>query len=90
MKDDGFRPVTVQTLDVSVLNAFERLVALLDEPSLIAAIAPLITEEIVVRLLNGPHGPQLLHIFSVGSPEPTYREGGGLALAQFQSDSAHG
>ncbi|MBU6958899.1 AraC family transcriptional regulator [Pseudomonas sp. CVAP len=68
MKDDGFRPVTVQTLDVSVLNAFERLVALLDEPCLIAAIAPLITEEIVVRLLNGAHGPQLLHIVSAGSP----------------------
>jgi AraC-like DNA-binding protein len=68
MKDDGFRPVTVQTLDVSLLNAFERLVALLDEPCLIAAIAPLITEEIVVRLLNGAHGPQLLHIVSAGSP----------------------
>ena len=68
MKDDGFRPVTVQTLEVNVLDALERLVGLLDEPALIAAIAPLIKEEIVVRLLSGAHGPQLLHVVSAGSP----------------------
>jgi AraC-like DNA-binding protein len=68
MKDDGFRPITVQTLDVSVLDALERLVGLLDEPALISAIAPLIKEEIVVRLLSGAHGPQLLHVVSTGSP----------------------
>jgi transcriptional regulator GlxA family with amidase domain len=55
-------------LDVSVLDALERLVGLLDEPALISAIAPLIKEEIVVRLLSGAHGPQLLHVVSTGSP----------------------
>ncbi|CAG8866098.1 AraC family transcriptional regulator [Pseudomonas fluorescens] len=68
IKDDGFRPITVQTLDVRVLDALERLVGLLDEPALIVAIAPLIKEEIVVRLLSGAHGPQLLHVVSAGSP----------------------
>lgn len=68
MKDDGFKPVTVQPLDVKVLEALERLVGLLDEPCLISTLAPLIIEEIVVRLLSGAHGPQLLHVVSAGSP----------------------
>lgn len=68
LKDDGFRPVTVQALDSGVLHALERLVALLDEPCLISSVAPLITEEIVIRLLSGAHGPQLLHVLSAGSP----------------------
>jgi AraC-like DNA-binding protein len=68
MKDDSFRPVTVQALDVKVLNALERLVELLDEPCLIPTVAPLIIEEIVVRLLSGAHGAQLLHVVSAGSP----------------------
>lgn len=68
MKDDGFRPITVQTLDTGVLDALGRLVELLDEPELLTAIAPLIREEVIVRLLSGAHGPQLLHIVSAGSP----------------------
>jgi len=68
IKDDGFKPVTVNDLDAGVLCALERLVALLDEPELIDAIAPLVKEEIIIRLLLGAHGPQMLHIVSVGSP----------------------
>jgi AraC-like DNA-binding protein len=68
MKDEGFRPVTVQKLDRNILGALERLVGLLEEPCLISTLAPLITEEIVVRLLSGAHGPQLLHVVSAGSP----------------------
>lgn len=68
MKDEGFRPVTVQKLDGNILGALGRLVGLLEEPCLIPTLAPLITEEIVVRLLSGAHGPQLLHVVSAGSP----------------------
>lgn len=68
MKDDGFRPVTVHALEVKILDALERLAGLVDEPCLIPTLAPLIIEEIVIRLLNGPHGLQLLHIVSAGSP----------------------
>lgn len=68
MKDEGFKPVTVHALDVKIINALERLIGLLDERCLIPTLAPLIIEEIVIRLLNGPHGLQLLHIVNAGSP----------------------
>ncbi|NVZ18938.1 AraC family transcriptional regulator [Pseudomonas costantinii] len=68
MKDDGFRPITVQALDAGVLDALGRLVGLLGEPELLETLAPLIKEEIIARLLNGAHGPQLLHVVAAGSP----------------------
>ncbi|MFK3971337.1 AraC family transcriptional regulator [Pseudomonas sp. NPDC087358] len=68
IKDGGFRPLTVNDLEAGVLDALERLVALLDEPELISTVAPLIKEEIVIRLLSGAHGPQMLHVLSAGSP----------------------
>ncbi|MEE4371364.1 AraC family transcriptional regulator [Pseudomonas alliivorans] len=68
MKDEEFRPITVHELDANILYALERLAGLLDEPCLIKSVAPLIIEEIVIRLLSGAHSPQLLHIVSAGSP----------------------
>lgn len=68
LKDDGFRPVTVHALDAGVLDALARLVGLLGEPQLLETLAPLIKEELIARLLNGVHGPQLLHVVTVGSP----------------------
>ncbi|QXG38555.1 AraC family transcriptional regulator [Pseudomonas viridiflava] len=68
MKDEEFRPITVHELDVNILHALERLAGLMDEPCLIKSVAPLIIEEIVIRLLSGAHSLQLLHIVSAGSP----------------------
>lgn len=68
MRDDAFRPVTVQALDAGVLDAVRRLVDLLGEPQLLETLAPLIKEEIIARLLSGAHGPQLLHVIAAGSP----------------------
>lgn len=68
MRDDAFRPVTVQTLDTGVLDALRRLIKLLEEPSLLETVAPLIKEEIIARLLSGAHAPQLLHVIAAGSP----------------------
>ena len=56
------------TLDQGLLDALTRLVRLLDEPQLIALVAPLIQKEIIVRLLNGGHGPTLRHLVTTGSP----------------------
>jgi hypothetical protein len=50
----AFEPVSVQRLDAPVLDAILRLVTLLDEPSLIPQLAPLLEREIIIRLLNGP------------------------------------
>jgi predicted GIY-YIG superfamily endonuclease len=43
-------------------------VRLLGEPALVPRLAPLIQQEISIRLLAGPHGPQLRHLVTVGSP----------------------
>lgn len=62
------RALSVVTLDDGLLGALTRLIRLLAEPHLIPPIAPLIQQEIIVRLLNGEHGPTLRHLVAVGSP----------------------
>lgn len=64
----GHRSVVVDELEPGLLNALERLLGLLDEPVLIAQLAPLIQQEIIVRLLAGPHGRALQQLLAVGSP----------------------
>lgn len=55
-------------LDEGLCDALTRLIRLLDEPSLISPLAPLIQQEIVIRLLNGGHGPVLRRLVAAGSP----------------------
>ncbi len=62
------RAMSVETLDEGLKDALTRLVRLLAEPPLIPLLAPLIQQEIVVRLLNGGHGPCLRRLVAVGSP----------------------
>jgi AraC-like DNA-binding protein len=67
-KDHGYRSLSIETLDAALLEALVRLLALLEEPALLARLAPLIQEEITIRLLMGPHGMYLRQLASVGSP----------------------
>lgn len=62
------RGVAVHKPPLEVLDATLRLVRLLERPQDIAAMAPLIEQEILYRLLTGPHGPTLLRIASANSP----------------------
>lgn len=55
-------------LEAPLLDAVIRLVRLLQEPQHIERLAPLIQQEIMVRLLTGPHGPYLRHLIASGSP----------------------
>jgi AraC-like DNA-binding protein len=66
--DDAYRSISFEPLEPALLEALLRLVRLLDEPTLAPRLAPLIQQEIVIRLLTGPHGPQLLHLVTAGSP----------------------
>jgi AraC-like DNA-binding protein len=50
-----------------LLGAFQRLVALLDEPEDIPILAPMLHREILYRLLVGEQGDRLRHIASSGS-----------------------
>ena len=48
--------------DPDLIDAACRLVALLDTPAAIPALAPLIEREVLYRLLFGPHGAALHHL----------------------------
>ena len=67
-RDDAHRSISFEALDDALLDALVRLVNLLDEPALVPRLAPLIQQEITIRLLTGPHGPQLRHLVTAGSP----------------------
>ncbi len=64
----AFTPITIETLDGAMIDVLTRLVELLDQPALASQLAPLYQQEIVVRLLAGPHGSQLQHLATNGSP----------------------
>jgi AraC-like DNA-binding protein len=67
-RDDADHSISFEVLDDALLDALVRLVKLLAEPILIPRLAPLIQREITIRLLSGPHGPQLRHLVTAGSP----------------------
>ena len=67
-RDDAHRSISFEALDATLLDALVRLVNLLDEPTLVPRLAPLIHQEITIRLLTGPHGPHLRHLVIAGSP----------------------
>ena len=56
------RAISVDSLDAALLDAVVRLVRLLDAPTEAPFLAPLITREIVFRLLRGKQGARLHHI----------------------------
>jgi AraC-like DNA-binding protein len=58
----GVRAINVSPLDASLLDAVVRLVRLLDTPAEAPFLLPLITREIVYRLLMGEQGDRLRHI----------------------------
>jgi AraC-like DNA-binding protein len=67
-RDCSCQPITIEKLDTPLVDALIRLAKLLDEPALIPRLAPLIQQEITIRLLTGPHGSQLRHLVTAGSP----------------------
>lgn len=67
-KEAPLNPLSVESLDEGLTDALRRLVKLLDEPGLISQLAPIIQEEIIIRLLAGNHGAQLRQIATAGTP----------------------
>ncbi|MGV1788999.1 AraC family transcriptional regulator N-terminal domain-containing protein [Rhizobium sp. A37_96] len=59
---DAMRGLAVSHAPPELLDATLRLIRLLDTPDDIPAMAPLIEQEILYRLLTGPDGPRLLQI----------------------------
>ncbi len=59
--------MSTSSLTPELLSAFQRLVGLLDQPEDIPILAPIITKEILYRLLMGDQGTRLRQIASAGS-----------------------
>ncbi len=61
------RGIAVSEVSLPLLNAFQRLIDLLDAPGDIAILFPLVEREILYRLLMGEQGPRLRQIGGTGS-----------------------
>jgi AraC-like DNA-binding protein len=59
--------MAVGGISLALVNALCRLVGLMDEPENIPVLAPLITQEILYRLLTGEQGQRLRQMSHVGS-----------------------
>jgi AraC-like DNA-binding protein len=64
------KAINVSRLDPSLLDAVVRLVRLFDLPSEARVLAPLVTREIIYRLLMGKQGDRLCHIAVLGGYTP--------------------
>jgi len=62
------RGLDVRPVEPRLLDAVGRLVALLDTPRDIAALAPLVLREITYRVLTGPQGARLRQVAAAGAP----------------------
>ncbi|NMF57956.1 AraC family transcriptional regulator [Pseudanabaena yagii GIHE-NHR1] len=60
------KALDVSPLDVNLLDAVVRLVRLIDSPAEAHMLAPMITREIIYRLLMGNQGSRLCHIAVLG------------------------
>ncbi len=64
------RAVDVSLLDVNLLDAVVRLTRLLDSPDEAPILMPLITREIIYRLLMGEQGARLRHLVNLAGYTP--------------------
>jgi AraC-like DNA-binding protein len=64
------RAIAVSPLDGNLLDAFVRLTRLLDSPAEARVLLPLITREIIYRLLMGEQGGRLRHLAILGGYTP--------------------
>jgi AraC-like DNA-binding protein len=63
-------PISVERIDGPLHDALLRLISLLDEHALLSSLAPLIEQEIILRLLAGRHGTHLRQLVNEESPGP--------------------
>src|SRR5207244_1063731 len=68
--ETSVRGIYVSLLDANLLDAFVRLTRLLDSPAETPVLLPLITREIIYRLLVGEHGGRLRHLAILGGYTP--------------------
>ncbi len=65
----GAKAMDVNAVSADLSDAIVRLVRLIDNPAGQRVLAPLITREIIFRLLESGQGPRLAHLLSFGDTE---------------------
>jgi AraC-like DNA-binding protein len=65
-EDTGVKAINVSPLDAGLLDATVRLIRLIDSPSEARILTPLVTREIIFRLLMGEQGERLRHLVALG------------------------
>ncbi|SDY65739.1 transcriptional regulator, AraC family [Lysobacter sp. yr284] len=83
--EPGRLDISIEPLEPALFEALQRLVGLLDEPEVASSLAPLIEQEIVIRLLQGPHGSHLRQLLLEDSPD---RQIGGVIAWMKQNFSS--
>lgn len=63
--DASIKAIDVQSIDADLLDAVIRLFRLVDKPNEVKVLAPLVTKEIVYRLLIGGQGERLSHLIAL-------------------------
>ncbi len=66
-RNNAYKGMAVAEVDPDVMDAFLRLIELLDNPEQIPVLAPLIIREIHYRLLIGPQGERLRMVNTIGT-----------------------
>lgn len=62
IKVQSLAAFSIEDLDIGLIQALTRLVDLIEEPTMIDALAPMIKQEIIIRLLMGEHGVYLRNL----------------------------
>jgi AraC-like DNA-binding protein len=73
----------ISAMTPDLLDAWERMLRLLDRPAEVPVLAPMIEREILFRLLQGPHGPLIRQIARNDNRLSQVREALGWIRAHF-------
>ena len=82
------RGIAIGQTSTRMLETFDRLVQLLDEPEAIDVVAPLVQKEIFFRLLVGEQGALLWQLAAVGRPRPPRGSGDRLVEVELRAAAA--
>lgn len=73
-RNPSMRAISTAMLDEGIKDALTRLIRLINEPHLRSSVAPLIQQEIAIRLLSGEHGPTLRSLAMAECPSQKISE----------------
>lgn len=73
-EDEGASACAVWCADAAMIDAFRRLAELADKPEDAAFLAPAVQDEILYRVLTGPHGADFARLYDARTAEGRVRE----------------